>query len=84
MSSQPVSYVKAHLAEVLETVRTTHEPLLITQNGEAAAVLQDLESYERTRKALGLLKLIAMGEADIQAGRVEAQDAVFARLAKSL
>ena len=80
MASQPVSYVKAHLAEVLASVRMTREPVVITQNGEGAAVLQDLETFERGRRALALLKVLAMGEADLQRGRVRGQADVFAAL----
>ena len=48
------------------------EPLIITQNGEAKAVLQDLASYEETQETLALLKLLALGQQDVEAGRVEA------------
>ncbi len=80
MASQTVSYVKAHLAEVLESVRSSREPLVITQNGEGAAVLQDLESFQRSRRALAMLKVVAMGEADVSSGRVKSQREVFARM----
>ena len=80
MPSQSVSFVKAHLAEVLESVKQTRVPVVITQNGEGAAVLQDLETFERGRRALALLKVLAMGEADVQRGRVRSQQAVFAAL----
>lgn len=80
MASRSVSYVKAHLAEVLDSVRESHEPLIITQNGEGAAVLQDLENFERSRRALAMLKLLVMGEADVKRGRVHSQQAVFASL----
>ncbi len=84
MAMQSVSFVKAHLAEVIESARSTGEPLLITQNGAGAAVLQDVESYDRTRRALALMKLIAMGEHDVQAGRIIPQDEVFRALRSKL
>ena len=84
MASQTVSYVKAHLAEVLASVRSSREPVVITQNGEGAAVLQDLETFERSRRALAMLKVVAMGEADVAAGRVTGQREVFARLKAKL
>lgn len=66
---QPVSYLKAHTAEVLRNLRETRSPVVITQNGEAAAVLIDVESYQKTLNALSLAKLIGLGSADIEAGR---------------
>ncbi|MEZ5697674.1 MAG: type II toxin-antitoxin system Phd/YefM family antitoxin [Nitrosomonas sp.] len=58
----------------------THRPIIITQNGEPRAVLQDPESFENMRNAIGLLKLIAQGEEDIQSGHTISQDEVFANL----
>ena len=79
-ASQPVSYVKAHLAEVINQVQDSHDPVTITQNGVPSAVLVDHESWENTRKALGMLKLISMGEHDIRAGRTIPQEEVFDKL----
>ena len=77
-SSQPVSYVKAHFAEVLDRVRESHDSVTVTQNGVPSAVIVDHESYQRTREALALLKLVAMGEQDVAAGRTIKQGRVFA------
>lgn len=77
---RPISYVKANAAEILEQVNETHRPVYVTQNGEARAVLLDTESYEKMRKALGLLKLLTQGERDILDGKVLEQDEFFARL----
>jgi prevent-host-death family protein len=67
---RPISYIKANAAEILEQVNETHRPIYVTQNGEARAVLLDTESYEKMKKALGLLKLLTQGESDIAAGKV--------------
>ncbi|MDF8332937.1 type II toxin-antitoxin system Phd/YefM family antitoxin [Novosphingobium cyanobacteriorum] len=67
---KPISYLKAHSAEVIRELREGAAPLVITQNGEATAVLQDVGSYEATQEALALLKLLALGQDDIAAGRV--------------
>jgi prevent-host-death family protein len=75
---RPVTYLKSRAADLLAQINATHRPVVITQNGEARAVLQDPESYEQMRRAIGLLKLIAQGETDVQAGRTVAADAVFA------
>lgn len=77
-TTQPVSYVKAHLAEVLDRVRASHDPVTITQSGVPSAVIVDHESYQRTRDALALLKLVAMGDHDVAAGLTMPQRQVFA------
>jgi prevent-host-death family protein len=81
---RPVTYLKANAADLLAQVNETHRPVFITQKGEARAVLQDPESYERMRSALGLMKLLAQGEVDVRQGRVRPQEEVFADLADSL
>ena len=81
---RPVTYLKAHAADLLTQVNETHRPVFITQKGEARAVLQDPESYERMRSALGLMKLLAQGEEDVRQGRVRTQEEVFADLSDSL
>lgn len=77
---RPVTYLKNNAADLLEQINATHRAVVITQNGEARAVLQDPESYEQMRRAIGLLKLVAQGESDVQAGRTVPADDVFARL----
>ena len=67
---KPISYVKANAAEVLREVAELREPLVITQNGEAVAVLQDLESYETDQKTLDLLKMLALGNQQVEQGKV--------------
>ena len=81
---RPVTYLKSKAADLLAQINATHRPVVITQNGEARAVLQDPESYEQMRRAIGLLKLIAQGESDVQAGRAVAADEVFASLHETL
>lgn len=63
-----VSYLKANAAEILDELREIREPLVITQNGEAKAVLQDVKSYEETQETLALLKILALGEREVQQG----------------
>lgn len=75
-----ISYLKANAAEVLVQLAEQGEPMVITQNGEAKAVLQDVGSYERTQETLALLKLLALGQQDIEAGRVTPADEAFERL----
>ena len=65
---------------MLKQVNETHRPIVITQNGEPKAVLQDPESYENMRNAIGMLKLISQGEDDIRNGNTTVQDKVFSEL----
>lgn len=82
LSSQikPISYVKANAAEVLRSLAERQEPLVITQNGEARAVLQDIASYEETQETLALLKILALGNRDVEQGRVKPVKEVVERL----
>ena len=81
---KPVTYLKTKAAELLNQINTTRRPVIITQNGEPRAVLQDPESYEDMRNAIGLLKLISQGESDVRNGRVKPQENVFEDIEKSL
>lgn len=74
---RPISYIKANAAEILSQVNETQRPVYVTQNGEARAVLLDTDSYEKMRKALGLLKILAQGERDVAEGRVLSQEELF-------
>ena len=58
---KPISYLKAHAAEIVRKLNEHGEPLVITQNGEAKVVIQDIESYEQTQETMALLKILALG-----------------------
>ncbi len=81
---KPVTYLKSKAALLLNQVNETHRPVIITQNGEPRAVLQDPESYENMRNAIGLLKLISQGESDVRDGKFRSQEDVFKDLENSL
>jgi len=81
---KPVSYLKSKAADMLKQVNDTHRPIIITQNGEPKAVLQDPESYENMRNTIGLLKLISLGEEEIRDGKSKKQSEVFSDLEKRL
>ncbi len=81
---KPITYLKSKAADVLNQINETHRPVIITQNGEPRAVLQDPESYENMRNAIGILKLLSQGEEDIKTGKVKSQEDVFATLEKKL
>ena len=77
---KPIRYLKAHASEIVSTLGEQEEPLLITQNGEAKAVLQDIDSFVKTQETMALLKILALGNRQIEAGQVEPAAAVIARL----
>ena len=79
---KPVTYLKSRAKDMLKQVNETHRPIIITQNGEPKAVLQDTESYENMRKAIGILKLVSLGEEEIRSGNSKSQDNVFSDLEK--
>lgn len=77
---KPISYLKANAAEVLKTLAENRQPLIITQNGEAKAVMQDLASYESTQETLALLKILALGNKEIDASQTAPHAAVSKRI----
>src|SRR3546814_15675602 len=77
---KPISYLKANAAKVVEGLAESGEPMVITQNGEAKAVIQDVKSYEQTQETLALLKIIAIGNRQAEEGRVHAAKEAIASL----
>ena len=82
LSSQikPISYFKAHASEIVRTLGDRGQPLVITQNGEAKVVVQDIDSFEKTQETMALLKILALGNRQIEAGQVKPAADVIARL----
>lgn len=83
-NARSISYLKTNAADVLAALEQGGDPLIVTQNGEAKAVLQDLRSYEQTQQTLTLLKLLAMSQRDVQTGQVEPAHDAIARLRRNL
>ena len=75
---KPITYLKANAAEVLAQLAEDRQPLVITQNGEARAVLQDVASYEQTQQTLALLKILAVGQRQVEQSQHQLAEAVFA------
>lgn len=76
---KPISYLKANAAEILDNMASS-PPLIITQNGEAKAVLQSVQDYEKTQETLALLKILALGDKEIADGKFDSAENVFSRL----
>ena len=77
---KPISYLKANAAEVLQVLEEQRKPMIITQNGEAKAVIQDVTSYEETQETLALLKILALGSQQVERGEVTPISEVASRL----
>jgi prevent-host-death family protein len=81
---KPISYIKTNAAEMLKRVNETHNPIIITQNGEAKAVLLDTDSYQSIIDSIGILKLLAQSEKEIENNEIMDQETVFSNIEKRL
>lgn len=79
---KPISYLKSHAAEIVKELTQTRQPMLITQNGEAKLIVMDISSYEAQEEQLALLKILALGQHEIEQGRIRKASDVFADLDK--
>ena len=77
---KPISYLKANAADVLDKLQENRQPLIITQNGEAKAVLLDLATYEATQETMALLKILALGKQQVDDGKVSSHADVAKRI----
>jgi len=77
---RPISYLKANAAEVLHVLEEQRKPMIITQNGEAKAVIQDVTSYEEIQETLALLKILALGSQQVERGEITPISEVAGRL----
>ncbi len=81
---KPITYLKSRTADVLKQINETHRPMIITQNGEAKAVIQDPQSYENMKNAISMLKLLSFAEEDIKNGNLLDEDEVFSAVEELL
>lgn len=81
---KPISYLKSHATEIVKDITESREPMLITQNGEAKLVVMDVRSYEEHAQTFALLKLLALGNSEIEQGKYRPADEVFAEMDKEL
>ena len=81
---KPISYIKTHAADMLKRVNETQNPMIITQNGEAKAVLLDTESYQQMTRSIGILKILATGEKEIEQDKLVDNEAVFEEIQNKL
>ena len=81
---KPISYIKTNAADMLRRVNDTHNPIIITQNGEAKAVLLDTESYQSMKNSIGILKILSQSEKNIDENELYTQESVFSELDEKL
>ena len=79
-SIKPISYLKTHTSEIIREVAEGRSPYVITQHGEAKAVVQSVEEYEQNQETLAMLKILAMSSKSLQGGKVRDADEVFAEM----
>jgi prevent-host-death family protein len=79
-SIKPISFLKAHAADVIKELNETHGTMIITQHGEAKAIIQDIDEYERIQEALALLKMVAQGQKELEEGKTIPANEVFKEL----
>ena len=80
---KPISYLKSHTAQIVKELTDSRQPMVITQNGEATLVVIDVKSFEERENTLALLKILAMGNQEIEQGKFRDVEAVFADLDKA-
>lgn len=83
-SVKSITYLKNNTAEVVRDVARDGRPMVITQNGEARAVVLDVATYDRWREALVMLKLLSLGEAEASAGRLATTERAFERALEAI
>ena len=79
-NTKPVSYLKAKAAQVIEDLKANHQPMIITQNGEAAMVVQSVQDYEETQETLALLKILAQSQKAVVERKTITANSAFANL----
>ena len=77
---KPISYLKSHTAQIVKDLTASREPMVITQNGEATLVVIDVKSFEERENTLALLKLLALGNREIEQGKFQNAESVFASI----
>ncbi len=81
---KPISYLKAHASELIREITTSQQTLVVTHNGEAKVVMQDIRSYERMQETLALLKILTRSKQNIVRGQSKSIDAAFTNLDKRI
>lgn len=84
MAIKPISYFKAHAAEIIRSLTENQETMIITQNGEAKAIVQDIRKYEETQESLALLRILAQSRKNVEQGKFRTASDVLGDLKKKI
>ena len=79
-----ISYLKAHASEIIRDISDGQKTYIITQNGEAKAVFQDVGCYEQTQETIALLKMLSQSTKSLREGRVKPAAKAFKDLRKRI
>lgn len=83
-SVKPISYLKAHASEIIKDISINHKTFIITQNGEAKVIVQDLETYEQTKESIALLKMLSQGKKNLNKGKYKTCSKAFSSLKRKV
>jgi prevent-host-death family protein len=83
-SIKPISYFKTHAAEIIRNLAEKRETMIITQNGEAKAVMQDIQSYEQTQESLAMLRMLAQSQKSLDQGKYKPAKDILNELKKRI
>jgi len=81
---KPISFLKAHASEIIRELNKSKKTMIITQNGEAKAVVQDIKLYEENQESMALLKILAQSSESIRKGKVKSISRAFSDLDKKV
>ncbi len=81
---KPISYIKSHASEVVRDLESSGEAIVITLNGEARAIIQDIRQYEKTQESLAMLKVLALARKEAEEGKLQPMDEAFDEVRKIL
>ena len=83
-SVKPISYIKTHASEVVREIVENHGTMVITLNGEAKVVLQDIREYEKTQESLAMLKILAQSRKNLEEGKIKSAKESFHNLREKI
>jgi prevent-host-death family protein len=81
---KPISYLKTHASEVIHEIAENRNTYVITLNGEARVVVQDVREYEKTQESLALLKILAQSRKSMDEGKMKLAEKAFSDVRKHI
>jgi len=81
---KPISYLKTHASKVIRDVAENQKTIIITHNGEAKVIVQDVKVYEKTQEGIALLKILALSGKEIKKRKYKPLDKSFNNVRKRI